>query len=224
MKYNILIVEDDIALCNGITLALKSDDYLFWSAQTISNAMELFKKNTFDLVILDINLPDGSGLNFLRYIKDTSSTAVILLTANDLETDIVTGLESGAEDYITKPFSLMVLRARVNTQLRKTKFHHKILIDNFSFDFEIMDFRKAGIQIELSRTEQRLLRLLLDNRGNTISRDVLLDRIWMDGADYVDENALSVCIKRLRDKLEDNSSKPKYIKTVYGVGYSWAVK
>lgn len=224
MKYNILIVEDDIALCKGITLALKSDDYLFWSAYTIAKAKKLSSEHTFDLVILDINLPDGNGIDFLQYIKGTSHIAVVLLTANDLETDIVTGLESGADDYITKPFSLMVLRARVNAQLRKIKPDHKILIDNFYFDFETMDFRKSDGQIELSKTEQKLLRLLLDNRGNTVSRDTLLDRIWTDGADYVDENALSVCIKRLRDKLGDNSSQPQYIKTVYGVGYSWTVK
>ncbi|MDD2235320.1 MAG: response regulator transcription factor [Desulfitobacteriaceae bacterium] len=224
MKYNILIVEDDIALCKGITLALKSDDYLFWSAYTIAKAKKLSSEHTFDLVILDINLPDGNGIDLLQYIKSTSHTAVVLLTANDLETDIVTGLESGADDYITKPFSLMVLRARVNAQLRKIKPNHKILIDNFYFDFETMDFRKSDRQIELSKTEQKLLRLLLDNRGNTVSRDTLLDRIWTDGVDYVDENALSVCIKRLRDKLEDNSSQPQYIKTVYGVGYSWTVK
>lgn len=221
MKYNILIVEDDFALCNGIILALKSSEYIFSSAQRISKAKELFHEISFDLVILDINLPDGNGLDFLQYIKSKSNIATIMLTANDLETDIVTGLESGADDYITKPFSLMVLRARVHTQLRKLKLDHKIVIDCFYFDFELMDFKKDSNSVELSKTEQKLLRLLIENRGNTVSRETLLDRIWTDGADYVDENALSVCIKRLRDKLEDNSSKPKYIKTVYGIGYTW---
>ena len=151
---------------------------------------------------------------------------VILLTANDLETDIVTGLELGAEDYITKPFSLAVLRARVNAQLRRQAggAGQVVEVGEFIFDFARMEYRKAGRLIELSKTEQKLLRLLVQNRGVTLTRADLVDRVWTDGAAYVDENALSVTVKRLRDKLEDTPSKPKYLKTVYGVGYTWAVK
>ena len=151
---------------------------------------------------------------------------VILLTANDLETDVVTGLESGADDYITKPFSLAILRARVNAQLRRGAHGSRppVELDGFRFDFERMDFRKAGQSVELSKTEQKLLRLLIENRGQTLSRATLIDRIWTDGAEYVDENALSVTVKRLRDKLEDTPSNPRYLKTVYGMGYTWAVK
>lgn len=225
MKYNILIVEDDIALCKGIALALKSNDYNFFTAHNILDANKLFNNNDFDLVILDINLPDGSGLDLLTEIKSTRNIPVILLTANDIEIDIVTGLEMGADDYITKPFSLMVLRARVNTQLRKiTSKPDLIQIDNFIFDFNTMEFRKSGELIDLSKTEQKLLRLLIDNRGNTIARETLINKIWADSWEYVDENALSVAIKRLRDKLEDIPSKPQYIKTIYGIGYSWVVK
>ncbi|WMM26080.1 response regulator transcription factor [Tissierella sp. MB52-C2] len=224
MQHKILIVEDDVSLCNGIVLALKNDDYLFSSAHTLAEAEKLCKENTFQLIILDINLPDGNGVEFLRQIKSRFAVSVIMLTANDMEIDIVTGLESGADDYITKPFSLMVLRARVNTQLKKVKTQNKFLIDDFSFDFETMNYSKGNKSIELSKIEQKLLWLLLSNKGNTISRQVLLDKVWNDGAEYVDENSLSVSIKRLRDKLEDNSSKPKYIKTIYGIGYSWVVK
>lgn len=225
MKKNILIVEDDIALCNGITLALKNDDYRFLTAYNICDSKKLFNNNDFDLVILDINLPDGSGLDLLTEIKSTRNIPVILLTANDIEIDIVTGLEMGADDYITKPFSLMVLRARVNAQLRKIILKPDLIqIDNFIFDFNTMEFRKLGELIDLSKTEQKLLRLLIDNRGNTIARETLINKIWADGSEYVDENALSVAIKRLRDKLEDIPSKPQYIKTIYGIGYSWVVK
>ena len=130
------------------------------------------------------------------------------------------GLEAGADDYITKPFSLAVLRARVNTQLRKDRHSRtKIEIDGYSFDFANMEYLCKGAQIELSKTEQKLLRYLVENRGNTLSREFLIDHIWTDGAEYVDENALSVSIKRLRDKL----SAQDYIKTVYGVGYSWKI-
>ena len=151
---------------------------------------------------------------------------VILLTANDLETDIVAGLELGAEDYITKPFSLAVLRARVNAQLRRGKGAGNEVVETgeFVFDFGRMEYRKKGKLVELSKTEQRLLRLLVQNRGTTLSRGDLVDRVWTDGAEYVEENALSVTVKRLRDKLEEVPSKPRYLKTVYGIGYTWAVK
>lgn len=223
---HILIIEDDVALSNGIMLALRSDEYTFIQAMNLSTAYEKIKDRVFDLVILDLNLPDGNGLDILATIRKHSSRPVIILTANDLETDIVSGLELGADDYITKPFSLMVLRARVNTQLRKCRTinHDMIKIDDFSFCFSKMIFYKKELPIELSKNEQKLLRLLIENRGLTLSRAELVDRIWTDGAEYVDENALSVTIKRLRDKLEDQATKPQYIKTVYGIGYTWAVK
>lgn len=223
---SILIVEDDVALSNGIVLALKNDNCAFAQAYDLTTAKKQIKSNSFDLIILDVNLPDGKGLDLLADIRRTLDIPVIVLTANDLETDIVTGFELGADDYITKPFSLMVLRVRVGVQLRKAKkrLPKTVLIDKFSFSFEKMVFLKNGRFIELSKTEQKLLRVLIENRGNTISRADLVDRIWTDGAEYVDENALSVTIKRLRDKLEDTPSKPQYIKTVYGNGYTWAVK
>lgn len=221
---SILIVEDDIALSNGIMLALRSDNYTFAQAYTINEAQTKIKEQNFDLVILDINLPDANGLGFLSDVRKYSGLPVILLTANDLETDIVTGLEMGADDYITKPFSLMVLRARVNAQLRKAKYNHAdtIYIDDFSFNFDKMEFAKKGRPIELSKTEQKLLRILLENKGITLARADLLDKVWTGSSEYVDENALSVSIKRLRDKLEDSPSSPRYIKTVYGIGYTWA--
>lgn len=224
MKH-LLIVEDDITLCNGIGIALRSEELTITQAGSIAEAKKHLTDN-LDLMILDINLPDGNGLTFMQEIRKHSQLPIILLTANDMELDIVTGLEMGADDYITKPFSLAVLRARVNTQLRKerAKSQELICIDSFQFDFERMVFKKKDEQIELSKTEQKLLRILVMNRGQTLSRADLVDRIWTDGAEYVDENALSVTVKRLRDKLEDISSKPVYIKNVYGIGYTWAVK
>ncbi|MDF2511558.1 MAG: DNA-binding response regulator [Herbinix sp.] len=217
----LLIVEDDRELSRGLCLALKDQGLQIISCHDLKSARSQLASGKTDLVLLDINLPDGSGLELLSEIKAMSNLPVILLTANDTEMDVVTGLEYGADDYITKPFSLAILRARVNTQLRHSSASvlKPIVIDNYRFDFEHMTFFKADAAIELSKTEQRLLRLLVENRGITLSRPVLLDRIWMDGADYVDENALSVAIKRLRDKLEAG----QYIKTVYGLGYVWAV-
>ena len=226
MIKNILIVEDDSPLSDGIKLALKGNDFVFSQASDIKTARAHIRGKVFDLIILDLNLPDGNGLDFLRELRKHTLIPVIILTANDLETDIVTGLELGADDYITKPFSLMVLRARVEARLRigQSMNERTIRIDDFSFCFHSMVFTKNNILIELSKTEQRLLRALVENRGQTLSRSSLVDVIWTEASEYVDENALSVTVKRLRDKLEDRPSAPDYIKTVYGIGYSWVVK
>ncbi len=220
---NILIIEDDRTLSNGILLTLKSEDYHIQQSFDLSSARHALLKEHFELLILDINLPDGSGLNFLKEFRQMYEAKVILLTANDMETDIVLGLEMGADDYITKPFSLAVLRARVKSQLRRSSHHMSevVTVDSFRFDFNKMEYYKGSTPIELSKTEQKLLRILVLNSGKTLSRPDLVDRIWTDGAEYVDENALSVTVKRLRNKLEEDSSKPEYIKTVYGIGYAW---
>ena len=222
---DLLIVEDDRALGEGIRLALQAPELRLQLCHTLAEAGALAARQPFDLLILDINLPDGNGLDFLRALRQEHAVPVILLTANDLETDIVAGLELGADDYITKPFSLAVLRARVNAQLRREAVPQaeRVELDGFVFDFGRMAFSRGGTPVELSKTEQKLLRLLVENRGRTLTRAQLVDRIWTDGAAYVDENALSVTVKRLRDKLEATPSKPRYIKTVYGLGYTWAV-
>lgn len=221
----ILIVEDDAALGEGVRLALQHPELEAVLCRTLAEARTALDAQPLDLAILDVNLPDGSGLELLRQLRRSSPLPVILLTANDLETDIVTGLESGADDYITKPFSLAVLRARVNAQLRRggppPAPAERFDLPPFSFDFGRMEFRRDGVLIELSKTEQKLLRLLVENRGRTLTRAALVDRIWTDGAEYVDENALSVTVKRLRDKLEDIPSRPQHLKTVYGLGYTW---
>ena len=220
----ILIVEDDISLNQGLCRALKSENRQIISCMNLKSTREQLLCGSVSLVLLDINLPDGNGLDFLSELKITDPLCpVILLTANDTDMDIVTGLEQGADDYITKPFSLSVLRARVNTQLRKqaTSVHTALFqMDGFVFDFDQMQFRVNGTAIELSKTEQKLLRLLVENHGKPMSRSVLIDRIWTDGAEYVDENALYVTVKRLRDKLGAHD----YIQTVYGIGYIWEKK
>lgn len=223
---HILIIEDDIALSNGIVIALKGPEMNLIQKHDIASAKEILQISAFDLIILDVNLPDGSGLDLLADIRKSTAIPVIILTVHDLETDIVTGFERGADDYITKPFSLMVLRARVEVQLKKSRhlYPDTFELDGFHFSFAKMEFLNNGNPVELSKTEQKLLRLLINNRGITLSRDRLVDNIWTDGAEFVGENALSVTIKRLRDKLEENPSAPRYIKTVYGVGYTWAIK
>ena len=221
MKQLLIIVEDDKSLNQGLCKALADQNRQVISCQNIQSAREQLALGGAALVLLDINLPDGNGLDFLQEIKSAfPNLPVIMLTANDTDMDIVEGLEKGADDYITKPFSLSVLRARVNARLRQTtdSTNEQVLENGkFRFDFDHMHFTVNGVAAELSKTEQKLLRLLVENQGNTLSRSFLVDRIWTDGAEYVDENALSVTVKRLRDKLDAQ----EHIKTIYGLGYKF---
>lgn len=216
-----MIVEDDRALNQGLCRALKEPNRQIVSCSTVNEARQQLFVCQPSLALVDINLPDGSGLDILREIRSAySDIKVILLTANDTDQDIVNGFENGADDYVTKPFSLAVLRARVNAQLRKNKaadtssHYHS---DGLDLDFDRMIFTVNGSAAELSKTEQRLLRMLVENTGQTLTRTRLTESIWYDGADYVDENALSVAVKRLRSKLGGKD----HIKTVYGIGYRW---
>ena len=216
---HLLLIEDDQALGRGITLALAAGDREPHLARTLAEGRRLFAQLPISLVVLDLNLPDGNGLELLTEIRSVSRVPVLILTANDLESDQVAGLELGADDYVTKPFSLAVLRARVNRLLRRGSAPAAALeLGPFSFDFERLRFMRNGTEVELSKTEQRLLRLLVEHRGQTLTREQLLDRVW-DGGEFVDANALSVAVKRLRDKLTDAP-----IKTVYGLGYTWEEK
>lgn len=201
---NLMIVEDDRALCDGIAMALAEPGDCFIRCHTIKEAKKQWEGGQAELIILDVNLPDGSGFDFLKEVRRTSAVPVLMLTANDLEIDEVMGLSLGADDYVTKPFSLAVLRARVNNLLRRGAVPRGEVVElpPFSFDFAGMAFSRNGEAIELSKTEQRLLRLLVEHRGQTLTREQLLDRVW-DGGEFVDENALSVAVRRLRAKLGD---------------------
>nr|WP_325302799.1 response regulator transcription factor [uncultured Dysosmobacter sp.] len=215
----ILLIEDDAPLGRGICLALSSGEQEMTLCRTLAQGRQALAEGSFDLLILDVNLPDGSGLDLLTQLRAVSRLPVLMLTANDLESDQVAGLELGADDYVTKPFSLAILRARVNRLLRRTlQPDGAVELPPFSFDFSAMVFLRDGQPLELSKTEQRLLRLLVEHRGRTLTREQLLSRVW-DGGDFVDENALSVAVRRLRSKLTDAP-----IKTVYGLGYTWEVK
>lgn len=214
----ILIVEDDKKLNDGIKLALRSE-FLCLQAYSLHSASDLYKEQPIDLIILDVNLPDGSGIDFMTEIRKTDTVPIILLTANKMEMDIVSGLVLGANDYITKPFSLMILRARVGVQLRNEKISAGVYRNgDFCFDFDKMEFMKGRNILELSKTEQRLLRCLVENRGKNLSRSQLIDSIWQGNTEYVEEHALTVVVNRLRSKLGND---PECIKTVYGVGYTW---
>lgn len=218
----IQIVEDDRALREGIALALGEPGAVFVQSGSVEKARKDFETELPELIILDVNLPDGSGYDYLKWVKGRSRVPVLVLTANDMEMDEVTGLTLGADDYMTKPFSLAVLRARIQVLLRRGGQNaDRYEEDGFCFDFEKLIFTKNGRELALSVNEQRLLRLLAKNRGRVMARSVLMDRLWSDGGEYVDENALSVTVNRLRSKLEDKKDGASYIQTVYGQGYLW---
>ena len=220
--YKILIVEDDRGLTRGIALALKEETVEFLSALTLAQAQEIWKNNAVDMVLLDVNLPDGSGYELLKEIRRASQIPVLMLTVNDLEIDEVTGFRLGADDYITKPFSLMVLRARVERmrfRIRQTE-SYGYEDERFQFFYDEMRYLADGQEIVLSKTEQKLLKLFTEHIGQTLTREQLIDTLWTGDRKYVDENALSVTVNRLRRKLEGKGRECP-IQTVYGLGYVW---
>lgn len=219
----IQIVEDDRALSDGIVLALKEPDLEFVQDVTVKAARASFGEKQPELIILDVNLPDGSGYDYLKWVRERSQLPVLVLTANDMEMDEVMGLTLGADDYMAKPFSLAVLRARIQALMRRGRSQSAYVYeeDDFLFDFGSLVFTRKGQALSLSVNEQRLLRLFVENRGRVLTRNILIDRLWSDGGEYVDENALSVTVNRLRSKLEDKKGGISYIKTIYGQGYMW---
>lgn len=224
--YNILIVEDDKMLNQGIAFNLEMDGFNVISSFTLEDARENIRNESIDMIILDVNLPDGNGFEFCKNIRNEYLNPIIFLTACDMELDIITGFKIGGDDYITKPFSLNILRERVLAVLRRygksNNTQSNILkINEFEFNFNKMTVSKNGENLILAPTEYKILKKLVESKGQVITRHGLLEEIW-DNDEYVEEHTLTVNINRLRSKIEDNPSKPKYIKTIYGMGYSWA--
>lgn len=222
---NIMIVEDDEGLSRGIPLALSGEGDKFFCCGKIREAKKVMEEEQIDLILLDIGLPDGDGLDFCREIRKDYNMPVLFLTANDMEYDEVAGLDAGADDYITKPFSLAVLRSRIQAVKRRWLLTaskiEPIQTELYSFSFEEQRFFKGETEIFLSRTEQRLLHILVMNAGQVVTREILFEKIWGQDGDFVDENALSVTVGRLRAKLSSKKGEPSPIRTIYGVGYKW---
>ena len=226
MATHILVVDDETAIADLVEVYLKNEGFTIHKFYNASDALACVRTTRLNLAVLDVMLPDMDGFTLCQRIREDHLFPIIMLTAKVEDMDKIMGLTLGADDYITKPFSLAVLRARVNAQLRRgaPQVSPPLSMGPFAFDFEQMDFRRDGRLVELSKTEQKLLRVLVENRGHAVPRATLVDRVWTDGAEFVEENALSVTVKRLRSKLEADPSRPEYLKTVYGIGYTWAVK
>lgn len=223
--YNIMIVEDDKMLNQGMSFNFQMDGFNVISVFTLKEAEEKINTEEIDIILLDVNLPDGSGFEFCKKIRENYKNPIIFLTACDMELDIITGLRIGADDYVTKPFSINILRERVMAVLRRygkgNETPKVIKINEFTFDFDKMTVKKNNESIVLAPTEYKVLKKLVTEKGQVLTRQALLEEIW-ENDQYIEEHALTVNINRLRSKIEDNPSKPKYIKTVYGVGYTWA--
>lgn len=221
---NIFILEDDITLSKGIAIALKKDHYNIIQAYSYFEGVEKFLQHDIDLFLLDINLPDGNGVMFCKKIREMLDKPIIFITANDTEEDMITGYDSGCDDYIAKPFSLEVLRKKVEIILKKSrsvKQENILKYKDIEINYDKMTVKKQDQICKLTVTEYRLLECLAKNRGKVLTRSILLESIWDVDGNYIDENTLSVNVRRLRHKLEDDPKNPQYIITVFGIGYTF---
>lgn len=219
----ILIVEDDVIICGGVKVFLESKGYTCVSTYSVKEAREE-NFTQYSLIILDINLPDGNGLELCSEIRKNVNTPIIFLTANDTEEDMIEGFKYGCDDYIPKPFSVEILHQRIMAVLRRSQYAHVNDIfthNDLSVDFDKMQISIGGSPVKLSATEFKLLELLIKNKGQVLTRSVILEKIWDCDENYIDENTLNVHIRRLRQKIEADPKNPQYIITVFGIGYTF---
>lgn len=221
----LLLVEDDEALSMGIEFTLKDEGYEVFTASTLEGGKVIFEREDFDLIILDVNLPDGNGYELCKHIRTKSDVPVIFLTALDEEVNVVLGFQMGGDDYITKPFRVKELLLRIKAILRRNcktaASENKLVSGDIIIDTSMALAKKNGKELALTAQEYRLLLIFMSNANALMKREKIL-RELMDGAEaFFDENTLSVYIKRMREKIEENPKEPKYIVTVRGLGYKW---
>lgn len=223
----IFLLEDDLSLIKGLSFAIRKQGYDVDVARTMVEANKLWANGKYDLVILDVSLPDGSGFEFCEKIRKASNIPIMFLTAADEETDVIMGLDIGADDYITKPFKLAIFLSRINALLRRSEsFNSSILeLNSNGINVQLLksEVYKNGKLLNLTASEYKLLCLFMKNPNQILSPDHILDRLWDCNEKYIDNNSLTVYIRRLRTKIEDNPGKPKCIITIRGVGYRWNV-
>ncbi len=221
----IFLVEDDLSLISGLSFAIKKQGYEIDIARTSLEADTLWADEKYELIILDVSLPDGSGFDICRKIRQTSQVPIMFLTAADEETDIIMGLDIGGDDYITKPFKLAVFMSRINALLRRSNNFSQADTELNSNDIKVQLLKgesyKNGKQLDLTANEYKLLCLFMENPDIVLSPEQILSRLWDCNEDYIDNNTLTVYIRRLRKKIEDEPGKPKRIITVRRMGYKW---
>jgi DNA-binding response OmpR family regulator len=225
--HNILLVEDDLSLIDGLEFSLRKNGFQVEIARTVHEALTRTLQNQFDLLILDLTLPDGSGFDICKKVRQTSDIPIIFLTAADEEVNVVMGLELGGDDYITKPFRLNELISRIHAIFRRTQRSAAIQteIQTNGLTIKLSENRvfKGRNEIELTTVDFRLLCLFAQNPNVVLTRQLIQDRLWDNAGNFVDDNTLSVYIRRLRSKIEEDPESPLFLLTVRGLGYKWNV-
>ncbi len=223
----ILLLEDDLSLIDGLSYSLKKQGFELDIARTIKEANTIWVDGKYDLLILDLSLPDGSGFEICQKVRHASKVPIIFLTASDDEMNIVKGLDIGGDDYITKPFKLGVLISRINALLRRAKDFETTDTEIISNSLKVLLLQgqvyKDGQLLDLTTAEYRLLCLLMQNPNIILSKEKILDKLWDGDGNYIDDNTLAVYIHRLRMKTENNPGEPQMLLTVRGMGYKWNV-
>ncbi len=222
---NILLVEDDLSLIEGLVFSLKKNEFQVDSVRTVKEAIDQLSKTQYDLLLLDLTLPDGNGFEICRHARLVSMVPIIFLTASDEEVNIVMALDIGGDDYITKPFKLNELISRINALLRRTRLsqasRRELKSNGIVIKLDENRVVKDNRLIDLTGSEYRLLCLLMQNPNMILTRTLILDRLWDESGSFVDDNTLSVYVRRLRNKIENNPQKPENLVTVRGIGYKW---
>ena len=223
----IFLLEDDLSLINGLSFAFKKQGFESDVARTLREADALWTDGRYDLLVLDVTLPDGSGFDFCRKVRMTSKVPIIFLTASDEEMDIIMGLDIGGDDYITKPFKLGVLVSRINALLRRAEDFSAVDTELRSNGIKVLLLQgqvfKNGTLLDLTAAEYKLLCLFMQNPGVVLTKEQILDKLWDCEGNYIDSGSLSVYMRRLRMKVEDNPSEPQMLLTVRRMGYKWNV-
>lgn len=223
----ILLLEDDLSLINGLSFVFKKQGFELSIARTLKEAEGMWKDGKYDLLILDVSLPDGCGFEFCKKVRLTSKVPIIFLTASDEETSIIMGLDIGGDDYITKPFKLGVFVSRINALLRRANSFQAMDTELQSNGIKVLLLQgkvfKNGVLLDLTAVEYKLLCLFMRNPNMVLTKEQILDRLWDCDGNYIDSSTLTVYMRRLRMKIEDNPSEPQMLRTVRGMGYKWNI-
>ena len=223
----ILLLEDDLSLVNGLTFAFHKQGFDLIVARTLREADAAWARGKYDLLVLDVSLPDGSGFTFCQKVRLASKVPIIFLTATDEETSIIMGLDIGGDDYITKPFKLGVLFSRINALLRRAKAFGGSETELFSNGLQVRLLQGQAFKnrqlLDLTAAEYKLLCLFLHNPNTVLTKELILEKLWDRNENYIDSSTLTVYIRRLRMKIEDDPSNPKMLLTVRSMGYKWNV-
>ncbi|HFL2583599.1 TPA: response regulator transcription factor [Clostridioides difficile] len=224
---SILLVEDDLSLIYGLEYSIQKNGFSVDVARTVEEALQIYKEKNYDLLLLDVSLPDGDGFDICKRVREASNVPIIFLTASDEEVNVVMGLDMGGDDYITKPFKLNELISRIKALLRRYNFTSENVTElkSNNITVKLLENRvfKDKIELELTTAEYKLLCLLMKNKNIVLTRKNILDKLWDGNGSFVDDNTLSVYVRRLRNKIEDNPENPKILLTVRRMGYKWNV-